>query len=111
MKRVLESTATIFGLVFLFAMFLITMHRLFLNDKYDPLVPIAIILLISIGSAIYSVCERILNEMAEIKLASLMFLQQAREQTAFLQALSEATDLAERAEKIAENYRQNPDLN
>jgi len=80
-------------------------ERAFLDGSGDALIPLIIIILIIIGSAIFQQCLEIKNQLREIKLATVMFVSQARTETEYLRSLSDYLHLA------LEKDEQKPDLN
>jgi hypothetical protein len=91
----------------LFAGYLIYewVDRALLDGPGDALVPLILIILIVIGSAIFQQCLEIKGQLQQIKLATVMFVTQARTETEYLLALSEYLGLA------LEKDEQKPDLN
>lgn len=79
--------------------------RVFFDQPGDPLVPIAMLLLICIGSAIFQQGAELKSDMQEIKLGIMTFVTQARVQTEYLKSVSDYNDLLIKSEK------QKPDLN
>jgi hypothetical protein len=80
-------------------------ERAFLDGPGDALIPLIIMILIIMGSAIFQQCLEIKSQLQEIKLANVMFVSQSRTETEYLRSLSDYLHLT------LEKDKQKPDLN
>lgn len=105
MKKAVNVLLTLLGVLLIGALLAIMFYRIFYGGG-DPLIPLLILVVILIGTSIYQIVLETREDMAQIKMATLMFIGQARTETEYLQAVGQYHSLL--AEQQAE---QRPDLN
>jgi low affinity Fe/Cu permease len=102
MNKFLVWVSPVIGILVLVGLVFITIGRFFDWLDGDPLVPITALIIIFIGSALFQQTVNIAKDMAEVKRATIMFLQQAR---------SESELLTEMSKYYRSQDAQKPDLN
>jgi hypothetical protein len=87
------------AVVFLIAMLWEVVRRFLYQDAGDPLIPIGMVLMIFMGTAIYQQILEIRNDLLEVKAALMAVVTQSRQQVELLSLIVKFNDFKSHVQK------------